>query len=432
MTRRVVVTGLGVVSPLGTTIKENWGALVAGKSGIGPVTSLSCPTFPVKTAGEVQHFKSATYHISPKSLKVMNKTIQYAIAASYLAVKDANLSKKDCAPRDIGLCFGVNGIQYTGEELLLASYESVNKDYRNYMNAEYRTEGVPIRTKDPTLAVHPLWPLSVLANMSLCHIAIQHDFQGPNIALSSIDAAGSQAVGEAFKAIRQGTGDIYVAGGSYALNTIDFLSLAAQHLLSQPPASCRPFDRLRDGCVPGEGSAVLILEELSHARNRGAPVYAEIVGYGSFFNGKAECTDSGSSAAGWQAMSECMRQALHDASLSPSAIDYINADGKGTVAGDILEARALHDLFGSSIPVSTSKPLTGHMLPASGAFEALATVLAVRESVIPPTINCTDQDTECDLYLIKNALKKQIKYAISNSFGFSGEHTTVIFKQYNQ
>jgi 3-oxoacyl-[acyl-carrier-protein] synthase II len=430
MTRRVVVTGLGTVSPLGTTIKENWDALVAGKSGIGPVTSLSCPSFPVKTAGEVKLFKPAAYHISPKSLKVMNKTIQYAIAASFLAVKDAALSGKDYASRDMGLYFGVNGVQYTGEELLLASYESVNKDFRNYMNKEYRNEGVPIRAKDPTLAVHPLWPLSVLANMSLCHIAIQHDFQGSNIAFSSIDAAGSQAIGEAFEAIRHGAGNIVVAGGSYALNTIDFMSMAAEHLLSQPPGFCRPFDRLRDGCVPGEGSAVLVLEELSHAMKRGAHVYAEIIGYGSFFNGKAGCGSD--SAGGWQAMRECMQQALHEASLSPADIDYINADGKGSVIGDVLEARAVHDLFGGSIPVSTSKPLTGHMLPASGAFEALATVLAVRESMIPPTVNCTDQEPECNLYLIKNALKKQIKYAISNSFGFSGEHTTVIFKHYNQ
>ena len=432
MNRRVVVTGLGVISPLGNTVKENWKYLTEGKSGISPMAALPSPSFPVKTAGEIKHFKPADYGIQTKSLKLMNTTIQYAIAASSLAVEDAKISPNAYPAREIGLSFGVNGIQYTAEELLIASYEAVDKDLRNYMSGEDMTAGAPIKTKDPDLAVHPLWPLSVLANMSLCHIAIHHNFQGPNAAFSSIDAAGSQAIGEAYKAIRQGTGDIYVAGGGYALNTIDILSLSSMDLLAKNQEAVRPFDRLRHGCVLGEGCAVLVLEELSQARKRHAPIYAEIAGYGSYFNGAAAFYDTGNEASDCQAMKECMLTALSDASIDPSAVEYINADGKGTLHSDVNEAQAVQHVFGREVPVSTSKPLTGHMLSANGAFQALSTVLSLKESLIPPTINCTDQDPQCDIAVAKNTLKKQMKYAISNTFGFSGEHTSLLFKYYDQ
>ena len=432
MNRRVVVTGLGVISSLGNTVKENWKNLTEGISGISPIALLPDPSFPVKTAGGIKHFKPADYGIQPKSLKLMNTTIQYAIAASNFAVEDANISRNEYADREIGLSFGVNGIQYAAEEGFLAFYESVNNDLRNYMSGDNVTAGAPIKINDPGLAVHPLWPLSVLSNMSLCQIAIHHSFQGPNLAFSSVDAAGSQAIGEAYKSICQGAGDIYIAGGGYALNTIDILSLSSMDLLSKNQEEIRPFDRLRDGCVLGEGAVVLVLEEMSHALDRGAPVYAEIAGYGSFFNGLSDACDNGNSSTGCVAMKECMSRALSDASLDPSSIDYINADGKGTVQSDCLEAQALYHMFGREVPVSTSKPLTGHMLAANGAFQALSTVLSIKHGIIPPTINCMDQDPQCDIAVVKNALKKQIKYAISNTFGFSEEHTSLVFKHYNQ
>lgn len=432
MKRRVVVTGLGVVSSLGNTVKENWQHLTEGKSGISRIEAPPSPSFPLKSSGAIKHFKPADYAIQPKSLKVMNITIQYAIAASHLAAEDAKISQQDYAGQEIGLFFGVNGIQYTANELLLASYEAVDKDLRNYMSGDHVTAGAPIKTRDPDLSVHPLWPLSVLSNMSLCHIAIHHNFQGPNAAFSSIDAAGSQAIGEAYKSIRQGAGDIYVAGGGYALNTIDILSLSSMELLSKNRDEVRPFDRLRDGCVPGEGSAVLVLEELAHAQKRKAPIYAEIAGYGSFFNGASDFCDTANSTAGCQAMQECMSRALKDASVDPAAVEYINADGKGTLHSDHMEAQAVHQMFGRDVPVSTSKPQTGHMLAAGGAFQALTTVLSIKEGIIPPTINCTDQDPQCDIAVVKNILKKKIKYAISNTFGFAGEHTSLLFKYYNR
>jgi 3-oxoacyl-[acyl-carrier-protein] synthase II len=436
MSRRVVVTGLGVVSPLGNTVKGNWNSLIEGKGGIGPITSFPCHCFPTKIAGEIKNFKPTNYQIKPKALKIMTRAIQYAIASTYLALEDAKIAEKDYEPRQVGLTLGVDGIQYTAEEFLLSCYEAVGKDLKNYISADDMGSGVPIKTRDPDLSVNPLWPLSVLSNMGLCHISIQHNFQGPNLAFSSIDAGGAQAVGEAFKSIRQGAGNIYFAGGTYALNTMHLLSLSSSNLLSEKNGSCRPFDRSRDGCVLGEGSAMLVLEEISHAKKRGASIYAEIVGFSSFFNGHANLSNVGSDPPDWEGMYLCMIQALNDASISPSDIDYINADGKGTVFGDRAEALAIKHAFGeqgSKVPVSTSKPLTGHLLPASGAFEAASTVLSVKEDLIPPTENCTDRDAQCNLNVIsENALKKEINYAISNTFGFTGEHTTLVFGKYKQ
>jgi 3-oxoacyl-[acyl-carrier-protein] synthase II len=435
MTRRVAVTGLGAVSPIGTTLEETWNALLNGRSGIDRITSISAPSFPVSLAGEIKDFSPRAFKIPAKSLKVMNKTIQYALAASSRAVEHARLADAPYGARQTGLSLGVNGIQYTTEELFLASYESIGRDMRNYMDEEHRSDGVPITLNDPSLAVHPLWPLSVLANMSLCHIAIQHNAQGPNLAFSSLDAAGSQAIGEAYRAIRQGICDVFIAGGSYGLNTLDVLSLSSLGLLARRDETCRPFDRRRTGCVPGEGAAVFVIEELEAALRRGAPVYAEITGYGSFFNGAAERFDLARDLPDRQAMAACMAQALHDAALSPGEVDFINADGKGSVTGDLMEAGAYRDVFKDScatIPVSTSKPLTGHMFSASGAFAALATVLSVSTGMIPPTINNETPDEDCGLMLPKIALKKQMRYAISNTFGFSGEHTTLVFKNYSQ
>lgn len=432
MMRRVVVTGLGTISPIGTTLEETWNALINGVSGIKKISS---PGAPAGMAGQIKDFSPRAFNIPVKSLKVMNGTIQYALAASSRAVQHAGIADTDYDARRTGLALGVNGIQYTAEELFLASYEAIGRDMRNYMDEEHRLDGGPITLRDPGLAVHPLWPLSVLANMSLCHIAIQHNVQGPNLAFSSLDAAGSQAIGEAYRAIRQGICDIFIAGGSYGLNSLDMLSLSSLGLLAGGDEACRPFDRRRTGCVAGEGAAVLVLEELESAIRRHAPIHAEIIGYGSLFNGAADLFDLGDNTPDRNAMGACMLQALHDASLPAGEVAFINADGKGSIKGDLMEAAAYRDIFRDAcadIPVSTSKPLTGHMLSASGAFAALATVLSVSRGIIPPTINHETPDEGCPLLLLKNALKKQIKYAISNTFGFSGEHTTLVFKHYSQ
>jgi len=434
MSRRVVVTGLGAVTPLGNSVEENWKALIEARNGIAPICSFPTHTLPVCIAGEVKDFKPRSFGIHPKSLKVMNKTIQYALAGVHLALGDARLNKDDYEPSDVGIAWGVDGIQYSAEEFLLACYEAVGKDMKNYVCAEGDTAHAPIKTRDPGLAVHPLWPLSVLANMALCHIAIQHNLQGPNIALSSIDASGAQAISEAFKAIRRGGCDLYVAGGSYGLNTMHILSFASSDLLSTKNRACMPFDRERDGCILGEGGAALVLEDLGHAQGRGAPIYAEIVGSSFLCDGAGDRSCAQHSGTAWKAMSMCISSALQDAGLLPGDIDFIHASGSGTAAADSMEASAIEHVFGQtagSVPVAAGKALTGHMLPASGAFDALATVLSIRDGCIPPTKNHTETDTDRRLNIItKKALKKEIKYAISNTFGFSGEHVALVFKKF--
>jgi len=431
MRRRIAITGLGVISPLGSTIQENWDALLKGTPGIDRISSFPDTSLPIQKAGEIKNFNPQSYRIKPKSLKVMNRTIQYAVAATALAVEDAQVTEQNYRPDEVGLTLGVNGIQYEPDDALLASYEAVGKDMRNYMDAEEKNSGHPITTKDPDLAVNPLWPLSVLANMSLCHISIHNNFQGPNMSFSSIDAGGAFAIGEAFKSIRHGENHTYIAGGSCALNITDILSLSSLNLLSEKTETCRPFDRFRDGCVIGEGAAMMVMEELEHAKKRGAKIYAEIVGFGSFFDGKDNSLNEGLYRQG---MDKCMESALDDASVPADDIDYINADGKGTPAGDMMEARAIKKVFGptkTTTHVSTSKPLTGHMLSASSSFEAVSSVLSLKEECIPPTKNCIEKDPECDISVVTGqAVKKEIRYAMSTSFGFTGEHTALLFKKY--
>lgn len=422
---RAVVTGLGMLSSLGDSIQQNWGALIQGQSGIGPIESYAHLRLPIATAGEIRHFRPGDYHLKPKSLKVMNRAAQLALAATFLALRDAGMNTPGYRPEEVGLALGVDGIQYTAEESLLACYEAIGQDMRPYLAPTDRLACRPIVTRDPALAVHPLWPLSALPNMALCHVAIQHQLQGPNVAYSSIDAAGAQAVGTAVQAIRSGQCSTHLAGGTCALSTMNFMSLSSAGQLSEHAGTCRPFDRRRDGIVLGEGASMLVIEELDHARRRGAKIYAEVIGYGSCF--------AGTTGPAEQGLAGSMLQALEDARVRATDIDYVNADGKGAVEADGLEAVALRHALGSwgtSVPVSTSKPLTGHLLPASGAYEAAATILAVQRDHIPPTVNCGEPDPLCGLNLITNPLKKRINCAISNTFGIMGENTTLVFKKF--
>ena len=433
MIRRVVVTGLGIISPVGNSTGEVLLSLLNSKDGTGPISTFAYPSFPAKTAGEVKNFNPRDYKIKPKSLKLMNKTIQYAIASAHLAMEDAGIEGEAYPPENSGLALGVDGLQYSAEEFFLACYESTGKDLRITLSPGDKYADIPIHTNDPDLSVHPLWPLSVLANMSLCHISIQNQFQGPSLAFSSIDASGAQSIGEAFKSIRHGESDLYLAGGSYALNTMSFMSLSAMGLLSKETGACLAFDSSEKGFTLGEGSVVMVLEEKELAEKRGGRIYAEITGYSSYYdNGsfyKVSSKDQDPSG-----LSECIKQSLSCASLSPADIDYINADGRADIKGGAPEISALKDVFGENagdIPISTSKPLTGHMLPASGAFDAASTVLSVYHDMIPPAKNCSKQEALKGLNIIaENPLEKQIKNAVSNTFGFSGEHTSLVFSKY--
>jgi len=425
MLRRVAVTGLGLLSCLGDSVEQNWGALMRGASGIGPLESDAHLRLPAAAAGMIRRFQPGDYHLKPKSLKVMNRATQLALAASALALHDSGLDSAKCQPEAVGLNLGVDGIQYTAEEFLLACYEAIGKDMRAYIAPAGRQACRPILTRDPTLAVHPLWPLSALPNMALCHVAIQHQLQGPNAAFSSVDAAGAQAIGAAVLSIRSGQCDTYLAGGTCALSSMHFLSLSSAGQLSGPGGLCRPFDRRRDGIVLGEGAAMLVLEELAAAHRRGANIYAEIIGYGS--------VGAGTLGPAEQGLTESMLHAMDDARIRAADIDCLHADGKGATEADRLEAVATRQALGrcgAEVPVTSSKPITGHMLPASGAFGAAATALAIRHGHIFPTVNCADPDPLCGLNIITKPLKKEIRYAMSNTFGMMSESTTLIFRHF--
>ncbi len=432
MSRRVVVTGLGLVSALGNSVEENWNALEDGTSGIKPISTPPYPaSFPLRHAGEITNFKPREFGIKPKSLKVMNPTIQYALAASWLALKDAGVNDTVYNPEQIGITLGVDGLQYTAEETLLASYEAVGNDMGNYLTTNGQAAGTPIHTKDPNLAIHPLWPLSVLANMALCHISIQHNLQGPNLAFSSLDVGGSQAIGEAFHLIRQGDCDVFIAGGSYGLNTMHMLSLASLNAVAGTAESGKPFGSASKGCVPGEGAAIVVLEELNRARKRNARIYAEISGYGTFFNGSAQPDGS---PADQRDMLRSMQTALDDAGIAPADIDYVNTDGKGLRTGDDAEIGAVRQLFGgrsNPLPASTCKQLTGHMLAAAGAFDAVTSILALEKGCIPGSGDTGNLPPDSPIQINKKALKKEIKYAISNTFGLTGENTSLVFNRYH-
>lgn len=431
--RRVVVTGLGAVSPIGCTPEEIWHALTSCRSGITALHIDTAPSFPLKYAGQVHNFSPTAFGISSKSLKVMNKTIQYGLAASVCAVKDAGIDSGVYTPEEVGIYLGVNGIQYTAEELFLASYEAVGRDMRNYMNREYRTVGEPVTFSDPEAAVHPLWPLSVLANMTLCHIAIKHNFRGNNLAFSSIDVSGSLAIGQAYKAISQGEADVLLAGGCYGLNTLDLLSLLWCRVLAEGEAVCLPFDQRRSGCVPGEGAALLVLEELERARKRGARIYAEVAGFSSWCDTSVPPFEQSKDTSAHLPLRRCIEQALHDASCDPDAMSCVYADGKSTVEGDRREVCVYEEIFGDgceAVPITSATPLTGYMFSASGAFGALGAVLSLTHGEVPPLANLETPDEGCRLFFPKKSLKKHMVYAMANTFGFSGEHTSLIFQRY--
>lgn len=431
MIRRVAVTGLGIVSPIGNSRAQFWDAVVTGRSGIGPVPVRVLPeAFPAETAGTVRDFSPRAYGITPKALKVMNGTIQYAIAAAHMALQEANLSGTRPDAGEIGLYLGVEGLQYTAEELLVSSFEAVGRDMHNYF-IDAAADAVPIRPRDPALAIHPLWPLSVLPNMALCHVAIQNDIQGRNVAFSSLDSGGVQAIGEAFEAIRAGDGDVYLAGGSYELNSMHLLSFAARGMLSRAAKDWRLFDGASSGGVLGEGAAVLVLEEHDRAVRRGAPVLAEISGYAMSFSGSSPAGEESPADAG-----ECIRRALAQAGAAPSEIGCVMVDATGIATVDLAAARCLSEVFGGGAvkpAVTTTAGLTGHMLTAAGAVHTLEAVLAVHDGRIPPAAGVTGPVIDdCPAPATAVSFGPGRRQALTYTYGLTGEHTALVINEYSE
>ncbi|MGA2411424.1 MAG: beta-ketoacyl-ACP synthase II, partial [Candidatus Binataceae bacterium] len=404
--RRVVVTGVGLVTPLGTGVAKNWEALTAGRSGIGPITRFDVADFPTRFAGEITDFV-ATDWIEKKEVRKMDLFIQYAMAAAEQAMQNAALPINEANADDVGVLIGVGiGGLYTIEE-----------NHQIFLDSRLRR-------------LTPFFIPKVISNLAPGHISIKFGARGANLATTSACASGSHAVGEAYRMIRGGYLNAAITGGAEApLTPLGVGGFAAMRALStrndNPQGASRPFDRDRDGFVIAEGAAVLILEERDSALARGANVLAEIVGYAT--NSDAYHITSPSPEG--QGAAKCMQKCLEDGDLNPAEVDYINAHGTSTPPGDLAETQAIKRVFGehaARIAVSSTKSMTGHTLGAAGAIESVYTVLALQHGLIPPTINHENPDPECDLDYVPNVARRaSLRLALNNSFGFGGTNTTL-------
>jgi 3-oxoacyl-[acyl-carrier-protein] synthase II len=409
--RRVVITGVGAVTPVGNTADEFWAALVAGRSGIGPITRFDTTGYATRIAGELKGFDPLKY-IDKKDDRKFDLFLKYAVACAVMAVEDAGLKTDRVDATRFGVLVG-SGIG--GIETLLDNYET-------------------LRTKGPD-RVSPFFIPMIIVNMASGVISMRFGAKGPNSSVVTACATGNHAIGDAMRIIERGDADVMIAGGSEAiiipLTIAGFCQMKAMSTRNDDPTKAsRPFDAERDGFVCGEGGGLVVLESLEHARKRDARIYAEVVGYG--MTGDAHHMTApdpeGDGAA------RAMASALRDASLEPSAVGYINAHGTSTPYNDKFETIAIKRVFGDhakKLAVSSTKSMTGHLLGAAGGIEAIATAFALHHGVLPPTMNYEKPDPDCDLDYVPNQARKQdVEVALSNAFGFGGTNATLAFKKY--
>jgi 3-oxoacyl-[acyl-carrier-protein] synthase II len=426
--RRVVVTGLGVVAPNGIGKEAFWTACVEGKSGIGPIRSFDASEHPVQIAGEIQDF-DATPYVPPaqrKSLKIMGRAMRFAVGAAAMARNDAGMEMQHMSPERIGVVMGTGIVPVDLLDLAPLLSEACDE------NGQLQ----PARLgKSGAGALFPLWILKYLPNMVAAHISLALNAQGPNSTITTACAAGTQAVGEGFRLIARGDADIVFAGGADSridpLLILAYTSLGALSRGNRPPHEVsRPFDRQRDGFVLGEGAGVMVLEELEHARRRGATIYAEVLGLGTTFDAYAvtKPDPEGRGAA------RAIRAALKEARIDPRDVDYINAHGTSTKLNDLMETVAVKQVFGPdarSLPLSSIKSMVGHLIGAAGAVEAVALALTLKHGVLPPTINLTQPDPECDLDYVPNTARDlPVRTAVSTSFGFGGQNAALVMRRF--
>jgi 3-oxoacyl-[acyl-carrier-protein] synthase II len=407
--RRVVVTGMGLVTPLGTGIEKNWEALMAGRSGIGPITRFEVSDFPVRIAGEVRDFNPQDW-IEKKDVKKMDLFIQYAVAVAEQAMRQSALKIDESIAERVGVLVGVG----------IGGLLTIEENHLSFLDTRLKR-------------ITPFFIPKLISNLAPGQIAIRYGARGINLATTSACASGSHAVGEAFRLIRDGYLDAAITGGAEAaLTSLGVGGFIAMRALSTrndaPEAASRPFDAERDGFVMSEGAAALVLEEREMALGRGASILAELVGYAA--NGDAYHMTSPSPEG--HGAGRCMRLCLEDGNIDPNLIDYINAHGTSTPQGDVAETRAIKHVFGeraAKIAVSSTKSMTGHTLGAAGAIESVYTVLALERGMVPPTINYEHPDPECDLDYVPNQPRPaKIRLALNNSFGFGGTNTTLAFR----
>lgn len=409
--KRVVVTGLGAITPIGNTLTEYWEGLLSGRNGIGPITLFDASRHACRFAGEVKGFDPHEY-LDRKEAKRMDRFAQFAVAASKQAIADAQLDINDLNAEQVGVIIG------TG----IGGLKVLEDQQEIYLN------------RGPDRCSPFMIPM-MIANMAAGLTAIHAGAKGPNSCPVTACAAGSNAVGDAFRMIQRGYAQAMICGGTEAAITpLGVAGFAAARALStrndDPAHACRPFDRDRDGFVMGEGAGILILEELEHAKSRGARIYAEIVGYGM----TCDAYHMTLPVQGGVGAATAMQLALKDANITPDRVSYVNAHGTSTPANDVTETAAIKRALGDSaykVAVSSTKSMTGHLLGGSGGIEAVATAMAVANDRIPPTINIENLDPECDLDYVPDESRAQtVDVALSNSFGFGGHNVTLVFKKY--
>jgi 3-oxoacyl-[acyl-carrier-protein] synthase II len=406
--RRVVVTGLGIISPVGLSIAEAWDSIIAGRGGIRPITSFDVSDFPVRFGGTIEGFDVGDY-VPKKDARKMDIFLHYGVAAGIQAIRDSGLevSEKNAERIGVSIGSGIGGLL------------GIEKNYDAYK------KGGPRK-------ISPFFAPASIINMISGNLSIMYGLKGPNIAMVTACTTGTHSIGEAARIIAYGDADAMLAGGAEMATTPTGLGgFAAARALStrneDPQTASRPWDKDRDGFVLGDGAGVMMLEEYQSARARGANIYAEIAGYG--MSGDAyhmtQPSENGEGAA------RCMRNALRDAGLNPQQVDYVNAHGTSTPAGDIAEVQAIKTALGDhayQTAVSSTKSMTGHLLGAAGGVEAIFTVLAIRDQIVPPTINQFTSDPDCDLDFVPNqARETKIEVAMSNSFGFGGTNGSIVF-----
>lgn len=409
MNRRVVVTGLGMISPLGNDLATSWQAALEGKSGIGPVTQFDASALGSQIAGEVKDFDAAKY-LGVKEVRRFDRFVHFGVAAGLMALEDSGLEITDEFAPEIGCAIGA-GIG--GLPVICTNHTALS-------------ERGPRR-------ISPFMIPGCIINMTSGQLAIMKNLKGPNIAHVTACSTGLHAIGEAMHIIRRGDATAMVAGGCEStIHPLAMGAFDAMHALSRrnddPATASRPFDKDRDGFVMGEGAGVLVLEELEHALARGAHIYAEVVGYGLSGDAYHITTPSTDGPA------RCMRMALRNAGIAPDAIQYLNAHGTSTAVGDVNEVKAIREVFGdhaSKLVVNSTKSMTGHLLGGAGGIESVFTIKAIEDQISPPTINVFEQDPDCDIDCCPNeARKMKIEYAMKNSFGFGGTNSTVIYRRW--
>lgn len=423
--RRVVISGIGIVSPIGLDVASFWRSLQEGRSGIRTIQSFDASGLPVRIAGEIPNFNAKDFleKENRKSLRVMARTIQLAVAGAQRALDDGKVDKSKLEPTRFGVEFGAGLIATELNDLIEASCVSANCQPGRVDLEKWGEQGLP--------AIQPLWMLKYLPNMLACHVSILHDARGPNNSITESDVAGLLALGEAYRILVRDQADFFLVGG--AESKINPLSMVRQCLFEhlskrneEPAKACRPFDRCRDGLVLGEGAAVFIVEDLEHARRRGAHIYAEVIGFGAAFDPSMR----------GDGLARAIRAALNEAGVGPEEVDHINAHGLSTPESDAWEARNLHEIFAACsppVPVFAAKSYIGNLGAGGSTAELAASVLAMGSGQVPPTLNYEQADPECPISVLSGEPRQMTRpYVVKVSFTQMGQCAAVVVRQWRE